>query len=361
MNDANKIPVGIVGASGYSGEQLVRILLRHPHVALTSVTSRQYAGKKLTEIFPGIHDRTSLVFTEPKVEEIGRAAQHVFLALPHGVAAEYAIPLVKAGCKVLDLSADFRLKDPKIYEEFYKHPHPAPDLLPQAVYGSPERHRSALKSASLVACAGCYPTSVILASAPLLAVGAVSPLGIVVNSLSGVSGAGRKAEIDYLFVECNESLRPYGIPGHRHIPEMEQEMTLALRQHDPSAAPLKINFTPHLVPVNRGIISTLAFDLSDRLKLRAAQDACSVQQELLEIYRAAYENEPFVRVLRPKQLPDTKHVVGTNYCDLTLRVCPRTLKVIATSAEDNIIKGASGQAVQCLNIMNGWDETTGLL
>ncbi len=247
--------VAIVGASGYSGEELVRLLLSHPFAALSAVTSRQYAGKTLGEIFPKFANHPgaqSLRFTEPK---LGSLAAHkseiVFLALPHGVAAEFAVPLLKAGCKVIDLSADFRVKSPTVYQEFYGHQHPAPDLLSQAVYGLPEVYRSQIKTSSLVASPGCYPTSILLPAIPLLRSGLISSEGIIADSLSGVSGAGRKAELDYSFVECNESVRPYGLPKHRHLSEIEQELSVA------AGARVMIQFTPHLIPVNRGILTTL--------------------------------------------------------------------------------------------------------
>src|SRR5579859_2916252 len=246
--------VAIVGASGYSGEELVRLLLWHPNVELSAVTSRQHAGKTLAEVFSRFAHHPAartLRFTEPKPELLAKQAQIVFLALPHGVAAEFAVPLLQAGCQVIDLSADFRLRSQAVYKEFYGHEHPAPDLLHQAVYGLPEIYRTEIKAASLVASPGCYPTSILLPVIPLLRSGHIDPANIIADSLSGVSGAGRKAEPDYLFVECNESVRPYSVPKHRHLSEIEQELSLAAKQ------PVVIQFTPHLIPVNRGILSTL--------------------------------------------------------------------------------------------------------
>ncbi len=222
--------VAIVGASGYSGEELVRLLLSHPHAELAAVTSRQYAGQTLAQVFPKFahHPRArTLRFSEPKAELLAKQAQIVFLALPHGVAAEFAVPLLQLGCQVIDLSADFRVKSAAVYKDFYAHDHPAPELLAQAVYGLPEVYRDQIKKASLVASPGCYPTSILLPAIPLLKAGLVQPASIIADSLSGVSGAGRKAELDYLFVECNESVRPYGIPKHRHLSEIEQELSLA--------------------------------------------------------------------------------------------------------------------------------------
>jgi N-acetyl-gamma-glutamyl-phosphate reductase len=214
------VPVGIVGASGYSGEELVRLLLSHPQVELTAVTSRQSAGQTVAQVFPKFasHPRSrTLRFSEPKADLLAKQAEIVFLALPHGVAAEFALPLLDHGCRVIDLSADFRLKSAQIYKEFYGHDHPAPDLLKRAVYGLPEVYRDEIKSAMLVASPGCYPTSILLPLIPLLRSRLIQASGIIADSLSGVSGAGRKAELDYLFVECNESVRPYGLPKHRHL------------------------------------------------------------------------------------------------------------------------------------------------
>src|SRR5437588_8158004 len=246
--------IAIVGASGYSGEELVRLLLSHPEADLVALTSRQYAGQPLAQIFPKFAHHPcaiTLRFSEPNPELLAKQAQLVFLALPHGVAAEFAVPLLKLGCQVIDLSADFRVKNPAVYKDFYAHDHPAPDLLPQAVYGLPELYRAEIKKASLIASPGCYPTSILLPVIPLLRAGLIKSTGIIADSLSGVSGAGRKVEADYLFVECNESVRPYGIPKHRHLSEIEQELSVA------ASAPVTVQFTPHLIPVNRGILSTL--------------------------------------------------------------------------------------------------------
>ena len=339
--------VAVVGASGYSGEELVRLLLGHPGVELAAVTSRQYAGQTLGQVFPRFahHPRArTLRFSEPKTELLAQQAQLVFLALPHGVAAEYATPLLQNGCRVIDLSADFRLKNPAVYKEFYGHEHPAPALLNQAVYGLPEIYRQEIGAASLVASPGCYPTSILLPLIPLLRAGLIDPASIIADSLSGVSGAGRKAELDYLFVECNESVRPYGVPKHRHLSEIEQELSIAARQ------PVIIQFTPHLIPINRGILTTLY--VSPRTDARP---------ELFDrVYEQAYGTEPFVRLLGKQGLPDTKNVAGTNRIEIAWRLDPRTGRLIVMSAEDNLVKGASGQAVQSMNLMCGLPETMGL-
>jgi N-acetyl-gamma-glutamyl-phosphate reductase len=351
-----KVKVGIIGASGYSGEELVRLLLRHPNVELTALTSRQYAGQTLAQVFPQFahHPEAKTIrFTEPNASLLAKQAQVVFLALPHGVSAEFAVPLLQNGCQVIDLSADFRLRNAEVYKEFYAHDHPAPELLATAVYGLPEIYRAVIKNAMLIASPGCYPTSILLPVLPLLRAGLVKPTGIIADSLSGVSGAGRKVEQDYLFVECNESVRPYGIPKHRHLSEIEQELSLA------AGIPVVIQFTPHLIPVNRGILTTLY--LAPEKHFSTAKEAAELNEKITGCYQAAYGNEPFVRLLDGKALPDTKHVVGTNVIEIAWRLDHRTGRLVVMSAEDNIVKGASGQAVQSMNILCGFPETAGLM
>jgi N-acetyl-gamma-glutamyl-phosphate reductase len=347
--------VAIIGASGYSGEELVRLLLHHPHVELVAVTSRQNAGQTLAQVFPKFasHPKSkSLHFSEPNAKVLAKQADVVFLALPHGVAAEYAVPLLNAGCVVIDLSADFRLKSAEVYKDFYAHDHPAPGLLAKSVYGLPEIHRAEIKKTLLVASPGCYPTSILLPTVPLLKARLIKPTGIIADSLSGVSGAGRKVELDYLFVECNESVRPYGVPKHRHLSEIEQELSLA------ADANVTIQFTPHLIPVNRGILTTLY--LVPEKHFKDAKEMESLGQKIATCYQSAYGNEPFVRLLDDKNLPDTKNVVGTNVIEIAWRLDPRTGRLIVMSALDNIVKGASGQAVQSMNILCGFPETAGL-
>jgi N-acetyl-gamma-glutamyl-phosphate reductase len=350
------VKIGIVGASGYSGEELVYRMLTHPHAQLTTVTSRQYAGQTVAQVFPKFSQYAlarTLRFSDPNPELLSKQCDVVFLALPHGVAAEFAVPLVNAGVRVIDLSADFRLKSAETYKEFYAHEHPAPELLAKSVYGLPEIYREQIKDALLVASPGCYPTSIILPLVPLLRAKIIKPETIIANALSGVSGAGRKADLDYLFVECNESARPYGVPKHRHLSEIEQELSLA------AGEPIRIQFTPHLIPVNRGILTTLYAAPCQHFK--TAEEMNALAQQIAEAYRAAYASEPFVRVLEGKALPDTKNVVGTNVIEMAWRLDPRTGRLIVMSAEDNIVKGASGQAVQSLNVMCGFPETAGLL
>ena len=345
-----EVKVAIVGASGYAGEELVRLLLGHPAANLVAVTSRQYAGQTVAQVFPKFshfQKAKALRFSEPNAELLARDAEVVFLALPHGVAAEYAVPLLELGAKVIDLSADFRLKEAAVYQEFYAHEHPAPNLLARSVYGLPEFYREQLKSADFVACPGCYPTSILLPLIPLLRAKLIDPASIIADSMSGVTGAGRKVEVDYLFAECNESLRPYGIPKHRHLSEIEQELSLAAGEK------VVVQFTPHLVPVNRGILTTIY--------AAPAQRDNNLAGRISEVYSAVYGNEPFVRLVEGKAFPDTKNVVGTNFVEIGWRVDPRTGRIILLCAEDNIVKGTSGQAIQCFNIMQALPETTGLL
>ncbi len=351
------IPVktAIVGASGYSGEELVRLLLNHPHAELAAVTSRQYAGQTVAQVFPRFasHPRAGMLkFSEPEVALLAKQAQLVFLALPHGVAAEYAVPLIQQGVRVIDLSADFRLRRADVYREFYAHDHPAPELLNRAVYGLPEAYRDQIRTAQLIASPGCYPTSILLPVIPLLRAGLIKPDGIIADSLSGVSGAGRKADLAYLFCECNESVRPYGVPKHRHLSEIEQELSIAADRA------VTIQFTPHLIPVNRGILTTLY--LAPAKHFQAGAEMTTLGEAISRCYADAYAREPFVRVLEAPGLPDTRNVVGTNTLELAWRLDARTGRLIVMSAEDNIVKGASGQAVQSMNIACGFPETAGL-
>lgn len=340
-----KTRVSIVGAAGYSGEELIRLLLRHPEVELVRITSRKNDGQPISSVFPRFAE-SGLNFSYPDVDDLAAVSDVVFLALPHGLAAEYAQPLVEKGVRIFDLSADFRLNSLEKYEAYYGE-HPAPELLKAAVYGSPERRAEKLKDAPLVACPGCYPTSITLALCPVLKAGLVHTDGIVVSSMSGVSGAGRKVDLPFIFPECNESVRPYGVTGHRHLPEIEQELAEAAGLSD-----MAINFIPHLVPVTRGIHSTIVA----RLK-----DTNTTAQQVWEVLSAAYADKPFVRVLPLGKLADTKHITLTNVCEIGLAVDPHTGNLILSSAIDNLTKGAAGQAVQAMNLVLGFEETTGLL
>ena len=338
------IKTAIIGASGYSGEELIRILVRHPECEITTVTSRQYAGKHISEVFPRFAE-TALAFSAPNVAEIAETADVAFLSLPHGLAAEFAEPLFDAGLKVIDISADFRVRDPETYKKYYKVDHPAPRLLKEAVYGLPEIYAAEIANSSLVACAGCYPTSILLPSIPLLENGIVDSNGIVAASMSGVTGAGRKVDLPYIFPEANESLRAYAVTGHRHLSEIEQELSVA------AGKTVTMNFIPHLAPMNRGINSTIVYDVTENFKY----DSVSA------VFAEAYDDKPFVRILPPGSTADTKHVTMTNYCEIAHAYDERTGKLIVTSAIDNLTKGAAGQAVQCMNIMLGLDETLPIL
>ncbi len=341
----DKINVSIVGAAGYSGEELLRLLIRHPHVDIKCITSRKNDGVHISEVFPRFAD-TDLYFSKPDVEKIIAESDTVFLALPHGLAADYAEPFVKAGLRVFDLSADFRLNSLEKYKEYYKVDHPAPELMKMAVYGAPERKKQEIVETDLVACPGCYPTSITLPLCPILKSGIGLTKGIVASSMSGVSGAGRKVDLPYIFPECNESVRPYAITGHRHLPEIEQELAEAAGVDE-----IKINFIPHLIPVNRGIHSTIVVDAAPGVSA----------EKIGEVLNDAYTDAPFVRILPAGKLADTKHVTLTNVCEIGYAYDEHTGKIILSSAIDNLTKGASGQAVQAMNIVFGFEETVGLL
>lgn len=349
MND-DPIQVAVVGASGYTGQELLRLLAMHPRVELVSVTSRQEAGRSLTDVYPrlaGAPGVEGLTFTRPDAEDVAEAGAVVaFLALPHGVASDYAGELLERGVRVIDLSADFRLRSAAVYEEFYGT-HPAPDLLEKAVYGLPEFYAEEIASAELVASPGCYPTSILVPLAPLLREGVIESSGIAVASLSGASGAGRKADTSLLFAEVNESLRAYGAPKHRHLGEIEQELSLAADRD------VKLTFVPHLMPVTAGIATTVFCEPTD------APDPVSVR--VAAAYGKHYVNRPFVRVLGEGKFAETRHVVGTNFIDVGWVVDERANRLVLSSAEDNLGKGAASQAVQSFNLMNGLPEDRGLL
>ncbi|MFL6515669.1 MAG: N-acetyl-gamma-glutamyl-phosphate reductase [Chthoniobacterales bacterium] len=348
MNPKDRTRCAVIGASGYAGEELVRLLIAHPRADLAAVTSRQNVGRTLGEAFPRfdqVNETSQLRFSDSDAAKISDAADLVFLALPHGVSASAAQGFLDHGARIIDLSADFRLRDRVIYKEYYGAEHPAPELLSRGVYGLPEFYRAKIVGADLVACPGCYPTSILLPLLPLLQARLISPERITVASLSGVSGAGRKVEADYLFAECNESARPYGVPKHRHLSEIEQELK------NLAGATASIQFVPHLVPMNRGIVSTIFVDLAN------APD----EQAIEAAYQTAYDGAAFVRLLGTKRLPDTKNVVGTNFIDISWKTDPRTGRLVVMSAIDNLIKGTSGQAIQCLNLMFGYPEPMGLL
>ncbi len=338
------LKVAIAGASGYTGLELIRILGRHPEVTIASVTSEQSAGKRISDIFPSLRGRCDLLLETLDPSRVAEKADIVFTALPHQSAMAVVPDILAAGKKVVDLSADYRLHDPQVYGQWYE-PHKNPELLDEAVYGLPELRRDAIKPARLVANPGCYPTSIILALKPLLGAGLIDTSTIIADSGSGVSGAGRSAKVDSLYCEVNEGFKVYGVGGvHRHTPEIEQELSQL------AGSPLTITFTPHLVPMDRGILSTVY----------ASPLNSVTAEELLALYKECYAGEPFVRVLPKGQFPSTGYVRGSNFCDIAVTVDTRTNRIIVISAIDNLVKGASGQAVQNMNIICGLPETSGL-
>jgi N-acetyl-gamma-glutamyl-phosphate reductase len=336
--------VAIIGASGYTGVELARLLSNHPDVTLTLVTSRQFAGSPLSEVFPNLRQRVDLICDNPDIDRLCASADLFFAAVPHKTAMDLVPHLRLAGKKVIDLSADFRLKDQKIYEEWYQ-PHSSPQYLKEAVYGLPEIYRQDIATAGLVANPGCYPTSIILALAPLLRAGAIDPATIIADSKSGTSGAGRAAQLGSLFCEVADGFRAYKVGGvHRHTPEIEQELSLL------GDTAIKVSFTPHLLPISRGILSTIYAELHPGY----------TAETIYQLYESMYGSEPFVRLLPIKALPATQYVRGSNFCDIGFCIDHRTGRIIVLSAIDNIVKGAAGQAVQNMNIMCGFDETAGL-
>ena len=338
------INIGIVGASGYTGAELARILVNHPEVNITVATSRQYAGRPLSEIFPHLRGRADLVCENLPVNELCRRADLFFTAVPHKTAMDLVPDLLAAGKRVIDLSADFRLRELSVYEEWYQ-PHSSSHLLGEAVYGLPELYRSQIAGCRLVANPGCYPTSIILGLAPLLAAGAVLPETIIADSKSGTSGAGRSAQTGTLFCEVHDGFRPYKVGRtHRHTPEIEQELSAV------AGRPVKVTFTPHLLPISRGILSTVYSSLAPGFD----------RKRIDELYREKYRDEPFIRLLPEDAFPATQYVRGSNYCDISWKIDPATGRVIVMTTIDNIVKGASGQAVQNMNIMCGFPETAGL-
>ncbi|WP_446010400.1 N-acetyl-gamma-glutamyl-phosphate reductase [Candidatus Electrothrix sp.] len=342
------LKVGIIGASGYTGVELARILSTHPEVELTVATSRQYAGKPLSEVFPNLRKRVDLVCQNLGPEELVDRADFFFAAVPHKTAMDLVPILLKAGKKVVDLSADFRIRDPAVYEEWYQ-PHSSAEFIEEAVYGLPELYRDQVKGARLTANPGCYPTSITLGLAPLLREGLIDPAGLIIDSKSGTSGAGRSAAVGTLFCEVTDGFRAYKVGGdHRHIPEIEQELSVL------AGMPVTISFTPHLLPISRGILSTMYAPLNNEI-------STTTEAEIQELYEQTYADEPFVRVCPAGSFPVTQHVRGSNCCDIGIKVDARTNRIIVMSAIDNIVKGASGQAVQNMNLMNGFKETCGLM
>jgi N-acetyl-gamma-glutamyl-phosphate reductase len=337
------IPVAILGGSGYTGVELMRLIAGHPQLELKAVSSRAYAGKPVAEVFGSLEGRLDLAFVDADAGALAREAKLVFTAVPHQTAMAAVPTILAAGVKVVDLSADFRLRDRAVYEEWYA-PHTCPELLEEAVYGLPEFYRQAVKGARLVANPGCYVTSVLTACLPLLKAGLIEPQGIIADSASGVSGAGRSAKLNLLHGEVHENFKAYAVSGHRHTPEMEQELSLAAGQD------VRLTFTPHLLPLDRGILSTIYA----RGKAGAGAD------DIRACWQAAYAGEPFIRVLKKGAMPATKEVRGTNRVQLAVACDPRSGLLKLFAALDNLTKGASGQAVQNANLMLGLSETAGL-
>lgn len=350
-----KIRVGIIGASGYTGAELARLLAAHPHAQLTAATaSGERAGQKLSALFPPLRGIADLVMEEYSLETIREKCDFVFIALGHGKAIEVVPALLAAGLKVCDLGADFRLRDAAAYKQWYKLEHTAREALAEAVYGLPEWQREKIKGARLVANPGCYVTSATLALAPLIAAEAIKPHSIIVDAASGVSGAGRSSfSVDYHFPELHDNYKAYGVAGHRHRPEIEQALTDAAKNPGDPDLQAKITFTPHLLPIARGILATCyAAPFGEFAKLNGA--------DFYQILDHYYREEPFVRVLEPGQFPQVKNVAGSNFCDIGITVDTHTERVIVISALDNLVKGASGQAIQNMNLMCGFEETEGL-
>jgi N-acetyl-gamma-glutamyl-phosphate reductase len=333
--------VAILGATGYSALELIKLLLRHPEVEITAVTSRQEGNPPIAMVHPSLAGRTDLRCEDLGPEVVASRAECVFCCLPHGVTTAAVPPLLAGGAKVIDLSADYRLKSPEVYAEWYGEKHGDPARLAEAVYGLPELFRDAIRPARLVANPGCYPTSAVLALAPLLKAGAIEEDDILIDSKSGVSGAGRTPKLTTLFPECNESVSAYNVGRHRHTPEIEQVLQSATGRE------AHVIFTPHLVPMDRGILSTTYSRPATGM----------TEQRLLETLRAFYADEPFVRVV--EHLPGTKDSSGTNYCDITVRLVRG--RVLTISCLDNLIKGASGAAVQNFNLLYGYPEAAALL
>lgn len=342
---AKKFRIAIAGASGYAGAELVRLAAAHPYFEIAALTSEKSAGQSIASVFPSLTGVVQHTFEALAPEALAERADALFLALPHTKSQEPVALCMRAGKLVVDLSADYRLKNVAAYEQWYETPHAHPALLPKAVYGLPELHRSAIAKAKLVASPGCYPTAAILQLAPLFAKGLVQLDSIVIDAKSGVSGAGRSPALPYHFPEAHESLEPYKIGKHRHIPEIEQELSAVMGA--PGA--VTIAFTPHLVPMNRGILSTAYCKLKTEIKL----------PELRALYREFYKGERFIR-LYEDIAPNPRYTKGSNFCDIGVYADQRAGWVVTVAAVDNLVKGAAGQAIQAMNLMLGIPEETGL-
>lgn len=345
MGDLERLPVGIIGASGYGGVQLVRLLMDHPKAEVVYLGGDSSAGKLFAEVYPHLGHCVDLVIEPIDLEEIAKRCKAVFLSLPNGLAYQMAPTLLAKGCKVLDLSADYRFSNLDTYKSWYGGDRQDQETAATAVYGLPELYRDRIAEASLVGCAGCYVTTSLLALAPLLKQGLIVPETAIIDAKSGTSGAGRAAKTNLLLAEADNSLAAYGVTHHRHIPEIEQ-ICSDLAGHD-----VMVQFTPHLIPMVRGLLATVYATL---------RDPGLVREDLITIYTAFYRASPFIRILPAGTYPQTKWACGTNLCYIGVEVDARTGRVIVMSATDNLIKGQAGQAIQCLNLMMGWEETLGL-
>lgn len=338
------VAVAVVGASGYTGGELLRWLVHHPHVQVEYVASRSSHGKPLAQLQPHLRGVLDLTLEPVDVEAIARRCRVAFLAVPRGAAMELARPLVEAGVKVIDLGADFRFQDPTVYREWYGLEHTDPELAAESVYGLTELFRGSIRQARMVGNPGCYPTATLLALAPLAKAGWVDLERVVVAAMSGVSGAGREARDMYHLPHATENVQVYGVAGHRHTPEMEQGLTAL------AGSPARVSFTPHLIPMSRGILATCILEPAGNFD----------PQGLQGLYEDFYRDEPFVQVLGQGELPHTKAVYGSNRCDVAVRWDGRARRILAMSAIDNLGKGAAGQAIQNMNVVMGWEETAGL-
>jgi len=345
MVNLRRVPVGIVGASGYGGVQLVRLLMDHPEVELVYLGGESSAGKSFTDLYPHFGNIVELPIEAVEPDIIASRCQVVFLSLPNGLACQIAPKLIEKGCKVLDLSADYRFSDLKTYTTWYGTERSDRTTAATAVYGLPELYRSRIAEASLIGCPGCYPTASLLALSPLLKQGLIVPETAIIDAKSGTSGGGRQAKVNLLLAEADNSLGAYNVARHRHTPEIEQ-ICSELARHE-----VTIQFTPHLIPMVRGILATVYATM---------RDPGLVRDDLITIYNAFYRNSPWVKICNSGTYPQTKWACGSNSCYIGIEVDPRTGRVIVMSAIDNLIKGQAGQAIQCMNIMLGWDETLGL-
>lgn len=338
-----KKKVGIIGATGYTGLELLRLLLRHPEVEVTALTSQKYAGLPIDQVFPSLAGQIGLSCEPLSVEAISKKTDFIFTALPHKTAMETVPLFYRSGRRVVDLSADFRLKDTSVYERWYQK-HTAPELLNESVYGLPELHRERIRRAGIVGNPGCYPTGALIGLIPLIQKGLASLEGLVVDAKSGVSGGGREVVLESLFCEVNEGVKAYKIFNHRHTPEIEQELSLLAQRE------VRITFVPHLIPMDRGILTTLYVHLTQKMGT----------EHLLEAFHEVFEGEPFVRIYPRGKLPNTKDVRGSNFCDIGVAVDETGRRGVIITAIDNLMKGASGQAVQNMNLMLGYPEAMGL-